>query len=88
MVKIRKEEQLDILAEEFGNAASKKTGTLANIQSSYDAEAKYDYTSITIRLNEYEAKIFDAAAKKAERKTLDWIRRTLRKAAESELKDN
>lgn len=102
MVKKRAEEQLDFLAESFGNAAGKKTkNKLDELKARHDPNAargktkvvngeviKSDGTEIMLRLNSYEYALLFAAAEKDQRKLRDWMRITLINAAESTLKEN
>ena len=99
MVKTRKEEQLDFLAESFGNGAGKKhQSKLAELQSIHDPKASRgkkkivnsetvpgEGTEIMLRLNSYEYALFSAAADTEHRKLRDWMRATLISAAESKL---
>lgn len=102
MVKKRAEEQLDFLAESFGNAAGKKKQSkLDELKALHDPNAprgktkvvdgekeKSDGTEIMLRLNSYEYALFSAAAEKEQRKLRDWMRIMLINAAESTLKEN
>lgn len=101
MVKIRRqEEQVDFLAEAFGNAAGKKNhNKLDELKLLHDPNAprgknqvvkgekiKSEGTEIMMRMNSYEFALFSAAAEKSERKLRDWMRRSLIKAAEEAIK--
>jgi hypothetical protein len=50
-----------------------------------DPKAFHTYKAITVRVNKYEADLFARAADSASRDKIDWMRRTLVKAAEGKL---
>lgn len=81
---VKKRTAVDVKADKFGNAANikNKGGSLRAI---YDPKDRHTFTTVTIRLNQFEAELFQAAADDADRKTVDWMRRTLVKAAEDQL---
>lgn len=54
-------------------------------QADYDPKARHTYKTITIRLNQFEYELFQAAADNADRKAVDWMRQTLVKVAEKQL---
>lgn len=61
------------------------TGKGSSLRTIYDPKAKHVHTSVTIRLNQFEEELFKAAAEDADRTAIDWMRRTLVKAAEDQL---
>lgn len=61
------------------------SGKGSNLRTIYDPKEKHTHTSITIRLNQFEEELFKAAADDADRTAIDWMRRTLVKAAEDQL---
>ena len=50
-----------------------------------DPKAFHTYKAITVRVNKYEFDLFEKAAAAASRDKIDWMRRTLVKAAEGRL---
>ena len=66
-------------------AKSNVTGNGSSLRAIYDPKAKHIHTSVTIRLNQFEEELFKAAAEDADRTAIDWMRRTLVKAAEDQL---
>jgi hypothetical protein len=57
----------------------------SSLRAIYDPKAKHTFTSVTIRLNQFEEELFKAAAEDSDRTAIDWMRRTLVKAAEDQL---
>lgn len=73
-------------AEAFGDAANnRKGGQVASLKALHDPKANHTHTSVTIRLNQFEEELFKAAAENADRTAIDWMRRTLVKAALDQL---
>jgi len=66
-------------------ARANVTGKGSSLRTVYDPKAKHTFTSITIRLNQFEDELFKAAAESSDRTAIDWMRRTLVKAAEDQL---
>ena len=60
-------------------------GKGSSLRTIYDPKAKHVHTSVTIRLNQFEEELFKAAAEDSDRTAIDWMRRTLVKAAEDQL---
>lgn len=86
MGKFKKDDPLAAKVEAFGNAAnSRNAGQVANLKALHDPKARHTFTSVTIRLNQFENELFKAAAEDADRTAIDWMRRTLIKAAEDQL---
>ena len=86
MGKFKKDDPMAAKVEAFGNAANiRKTGQAASLKALHDPKEKHTHTSVTIRLNQFEDELFKAAAENADRTAIDWMRRTLIKAAEDQL---
>ena len=89
MGRFKKDDPLAAKVEAFGNAANtRQPAQLANLKALHDPKAKHTFTSVTIRLNQFEDELFKAAAEKADRTAIDWMRRTLTKAALEQLADD
>ena len=86
MGKFKKDDPMAVKVEAFGNAANnRKGGQVASLKALHDPKANHTHTSVTIRLNQFEDELLKAAAENADRTGIDWMRRTLVKAAEDQL---